>query len=151
MEIKLGGNFTVKKTPEEVYDFLADPNRFCPLLPDYQSMEIVDDKNFLVKLSVGISHIRGTAAVKMTLVEEQRPKHAVYEGKGEVPGGSATIRAAFDLETVPGGQTKVLWLGQSSVLGRVISLAGGMLEPLAKKNVQKMIDGLQKALDVDTG
>jgi uncharacterized protein len=151
MEIKLGGNFTVKKTPEEVYDFLADPNRFCPLLPDYQSMDIVDDKNFLVKLSVGISHIRGTAAVKMTLVEEQRPKHAVYEGKGEVPGGSATIRAAFDLETVPGGQTKVLWLGQSSVLGRVISLAGGMLEPLAKKNVQKMIDGLQKALDVDTG
>ena len=151
MEMKLGGNFTVKKTPEEVYDFLADPNRFCPLLPDYQSMEIVDDKNFLVKLSVGISHIRGTAAVKMTLVEEQRPKHAVYEGKGEVPGGSATIRAAFDLETVPGGQTKVIWLGQSSVLGRVISLAGGMLEPLAKKNVQKMIDGLQKALDVDTG
>jgi uncharacterized protein len=146
MQIKLGGDFTVKKTPEEVYDFLADPKRFCPLLPDYQSMEIVDDKNFLVKLSVGISHIRGTAAVKMTLVEEQRPEHAVYEGKGEVPGGSATIRAAFDLEAVPDGQTKVIWLGQSSVLGRVISLAGGMLEPLAKKNVQKMIDGLQKAL-----
>ena len=146
MEIKLGGDFTVKKTPEEVYDFLVDPKRFCPLLPDYQSMEIVDAKNFLVKLSVGISHIRGTAAVKMTLVEEQRPKHAVYEGKGEVPGGSATIRAAFDLKAAPGGETKLIWFGQSSVLGRVISLAGGMLEPLAKKNVQKMIDGLQKAL-----
>ena len=146
MEIKLGGDFTVKKTPEEVYDFLVDPKRFCPLLPDYQSMEIVDAKNFLVKLSVGISHIRGTAAVKMTLVEEQRPKHAVYEGKGEVPGGSATIRAAFDLKAAPGGETKLIWFGQSSVLGRVISLAGGMLEPLAKKNVQNMIDGLQKAL-----
>ena len=146
MEIKLGGNFTVKKTPEEVYDFLADPNLFCPLLPDFQSMEIVDDKNFMVKLSVGISHIRGTASVKMALVEEQRPKHAVYEGKGDVPGGSATIRASFDLEAAPGGSTKVNWIGQSSVLGRVISLAGGMLEPLAKKNVKKMIDGLQKAL-----
>lgn len=146
MEIKLGGDFTVKKTPEEVYEFLVDPNRFCPLLPDFQSMEIVDDKNFMVKLSVGISHIRGTAAVKMSLVETQRPKHAVYAGQGDVPGGSATIRAAFDLESAAGGQTKVIWLGQSSVLGRVISLAGGMLEPLAKKNVQKMIDGLQKAL-----
>jgi carbon monoxide dehydrogenase subunit G len=146
MEIKLGGDFTVKKTPEEVYDFLVDPNRFCPLLPDFQSMEIVDDKNFMVKLSVGISHIRGTAAVKMSLVEKQRPKHAVYEGKGDVPGGSTTIRAAFDLGAAPGGATKVIWTGQSSVLGRVISLAGGMLEPLAKKNVQKMIDGLQKAL-----
>ena len=64
-----------------------------------------------------------------------------------MPGGAATIRAAFDLEAAPGNATKVIWLGQSSVLGRVISLAGGMLEPLAKKNVQKMIDGLQKALE----
>jgi carbon monoxide dehydrogenase subunit G len=146
MEIKLGGDFTVKKTPDEVYNFLVDPNRFCPLLPDFQSMEIVDSKNFLVKLSVGISHIRGIAAVKMTLVDEQRPKQAVYEGKGEVPGGSARIRAQFQLEEVPGGKTKVIWSGQSSVLGRVISLAGGLLEPLGKKNVQKLIDGLQKAL-----
>jgi hypothetical protein len=40
----------------------------------------------------------------------------------------------------------VKWSGQSSVLGRVISLAGGLLEPLGKKNVQKLIDGLQQAL-----
>jgi carbon monoxide dehydrogenase subunit G len=146
MEIKLAGDFTVKKPPEEVYGFLVDPNRFCPLLPDFQGMEIVDPKNFLVKLSVGISHIRGTATVKMTLVDEQRPRQAAYQGKGEVPGGSATIRAQFDLEELPGGQTKVKWSGQSSVLGRVISLAGGLLEPLGKKNVQKLIDGLQKAL-----
>jgi carbon monoxide dehydrogenase subunit G len=146
MEIKLAGEFAVKKPPEEVYGFLVDPNRFCPLLPDFQSMEVVDANNFLVKLSVGISHIRGTAAVKMTLVEKQRPRRATYEGKGEVPGGSATIRAQFQLEELPDGQTKVKWSGQSSVLGQVISLAGGLLEPLGKKNVQKLIDGLQKAL-----
>ena len=146
MEIKLAGDFIVKKPREEVYRFLVDPNRFCPLLPDFQGMEIVDPRNFLVKLSVGISHIRGTAAVKMTLVDEQRPTQAAYEGKGEVPGGSATIRAEFQLEELSGGQTKVKWAGRSSVLGRVISLAGGLLEPLGKKNVQKLIDGLQKAL-----
>jgi carbon monoxide dehydrogenase subunit G len=146
MEIKFGGNFVVKKKPEEVYDFLVDPNRFCPLLPDYQSMEMLDAKNFMVKLSVGISHIRGTAAVKMSLVETDRPKRAVYEGKGDVPGGSAILRAGFDLTDSPGGETKIIWLGQSTVVGRIASLAGGMLEPLAKKNVQKLIDGLQKAL-----
>jgi carbon monoxide dehydrogenase subunit G len=146
MEIKFNGDFTVEKTPQEVYDFLVDPNRFCPLLPDYQSMEILDAKNFLVKLSVGISHIRGTAAVKMSLVETQSPSRAVYEGRGEVPGGSASLRAGFELQSSPGGATKVIWLGQSNVVGRIASLAGGMLEPLAKKNVQKLIDGLQKAL-----
>jgi carbon monoxide dehydrogenase subunit G len=146
MEIKFGGDFIVKKKPEDVYSFLVDPRRFCPLLPDYQSMELLDDKNFLVKLSVGISHIRGTAAVKMSLVETETDKHAVYQGNGEVPGGSTTLRAGFDLEPAPGGCTKVIWSGQSNVMGRIASLAGGLLEPLAKKNVQKMIDGLQRAL-----
>src|SRR6266404_2999966 len=78
MEIKFGGDFTVPKKPEAVYDFLVDPNRFCPLLPDYQSMEIRRSPNFLVKLSVGISHIRGTAAVKMSLVETERPPFPEY-------------------------------------------------------------------------
>ncbi|HXJ04579.1 MAG TPA: SRPBCC domain-containing protein [Candidatus Acidoferrum sp.] len=146
MEIKFGGEFVVKKQPEEVYSFLVDPNRFCPLLPDYQSMERLDDKNFLVKLRVGISHIRGTAAVKMSLIETVPEKHAVYQGNGEVPGGSATLRAGFELEPAPDGSTKVIWSGQSNVMGRIASLAGGLLEPLAKKNVQKLIDGLQKAL-----
>src|SRR5207245_1482329 len=31
---ELAGEFTVQKTPEEVYGFLVDPKRFCPLLPD---------------------------------------------------------------------------------------------------------------------
>jgi carbon monoxide dehydrogenase subunit G len=146
MEIKFGGEFVVKKKPEDVYSFLIDPHRFCPLLPDYQSMERLDDKNFKVKLSVGISHIRGMAAVKMSLVESELDKHAVYQGNGEVPGGSTTLRAGFDLEPAPDTSTKVIWSGQSNVMGPIASLAGGMLEPLARKNVQKLIDGLQKAL-----
>src|SRR5207244_8963874 len=146
MEVKLAVEFTVQKTPEEVYGFLVDPKRFCPLLPDFESMEVVDPKNFLVKLSVGISHIRGTAAVKMTLVDEEKPRQAAYEGKGEVPGGSATIRARFQLEELPGGQTKVKWSGQSSVLGGVISLAGGLSGPLGRKNGQKLMDGFRRGL-----
>jgi len=146
MEIKLGGEFVVSKKPDDVYAFLVDPNRFCPLLPDYESVTIQDDKSFLVKLRVGISHIRGTAAMKLALAEAVKPTHAVYEGQGEVPGGNATLRAGFDLEPAAGG-TKVLWSGRAHVLGRIASLAGGLLEPLAKKNLQKLIDALQAALN----
>src|SRR5258708_12238266 len=114
MEIKFSGDFAVKKTPQEVYDFLVDPNRFCPLLPDYQSMEILDAKNFLVKLSVGISHIRGTAAVKMSLVEAESPTRAVYEGRGDVPGGSASFRPGSDLQPSPLAEPNVTSLTQSN-------------------------------------
>lgn len=145
MNISFGGDFTVRKKPEEVYEFLTDAERFCPLLPDFQSMQKDDEKHFTVSLRVGISHVRGDAKVKMTLLEADRPRHAVYEGKGDVAGGKATLTAGFDLEKAIDG-TKVLWKGQAQIVGRLASLAGGLLEPLARKNVQKLIDGLQAAL-----
>lgn len=145
MNISFGGDFSVKKPIEEVYAFLTDATRFCPLLPDYKSMEKEDDTHFTVTLLVGISHIRGEAKVKMELAEKEAPKRAVYLGKGNVVGGTATLTAGFDLEKVADG-TKVNWTGKSQIAGRLASLAGGLLEPLAKKNVQRLIDSLQAAL-----
>ncbi len=145
MNISSDGDFTVSKTIEQVYDFLTDADRFCPLLPDFKSMHKEDATHFTVTLSVGVAHIRGDAKIKMVLQESERPKRAVYQGKGDVAGGTAVLTAGFDLEEVPGG-TKVIWKGDSQIVGRLASLAGGLLEPLAKKNVQKVIDGLQAAL-----
>jgi uncharacterized protein len=145
MAIKLGGEFEVKRSPEEVYDFLTDPYKFAPLLPDFQSISRVEGNRFTVKLDVGISYIKGAADVRMELAESERPKRAQYQGQGSVPGGNLAIMAGFDLAPVNGG-TKVAWQGEAQVFGRLASLAGGLLEPLAKKNVQKLIDGLRAAL-----
>lgn len=145
MAIAFGGEFTVPRKQEEVYDFLTDPNKFCPLLPGFQGMSIDDDGYFTVKLKVGISHIQGTAAVKLRLAEAKRPQRAVFQGKGSVAGGTVDLTAVFDLAEAGEG-TRVAWKGEAQIFGRLISVAGGLLEPLAKKNVQKLIDGLQAAL-----
>jgi len=145
MAIKLGGEFEVKRKPEDVYDFLTDPSKFAPLLPDYQSMSVQDATHFGVKVNVGISYIKGTADVKMELAEAERPKRAQYKGQGSVAGGNVSFTAGFDLSAINGG-TKVAWQGEAQIFGRLASVAGGLLEPLGKKNVQKLIDGLQAAL-----
>ena len=145
MAIAFGGEFQVRKKPEEVYDFLTSPKRFGPLLPDFQGLEIQDEKNFTIKAKVGVSHIRGTASVKLSLVEADRPRRAGYKGKGTLAGGSVDLTASFDLAE-DAGWTRVKWKGEAHVFGPLISIAGGLLEPLAKKNVQKLIDSLQMAL-----
>ncbi len=145
MAISFGGDFTVERPRAEVYCFLTDPNRFAPLLPDYLSHRVQDDKNFTVKVNVGVSYIRGAADVKMRLAANEIPRHALYQGSGSMAGGSVNLTAGFDLEEAAGG-TRVIWKGEAQVHGRLTSIAGGLLEPLAKKNVQKLIDGLQQAL-----
>lgn len=145
MAIKFGGDFEIQRTREEVYDFLTDPNKFGPLLPDFQGMSVLDPTHFTVKVSVGVSHIRGTAEVRLELQEAQRPSRAQYRGQGNVPGGNATVIASFDLSEVPGG-TRVAWSGEAQIFGKLISVAGGLLEPLGRKNIQKLIGTLQTAL-----
>jgi len=145
MAIKFNGEFEVKRPPEEVYDFLTDPKKFGPLLPDFQGMTVQDATHFTVRVNVGISYIKGVAEVKMELVQAERPKRAQYKGQGSVAGGNVSFIAGFDLSAVDGG-TKVVWQGEAQIFGRLMSVAGGLLEPLGKKNVQKLIDGLQAAL-----
>ncbi len=145
MAIKFGGEFEVKRKPEEVYDFLTDPNKFAPLLPDFQGVTVQDPKHFMVKVNVGISYIKGTAEMKMELAEADRPKRAQYKGQGSVAGGNVSMKAAFNLSPASGA-TKVAWQGEAQVFGRLTSVAGGLLEPLGRKQVQKLIDALQAAL-----
>jgi uncharacterized protein len=146
MAIKLVGEFEVKRSPEEVYEFLVDPGKFAPLLPEFRAMAVHDANHFTVKVNVGISHIKGIADVKMELAQDERPKRAQYKGQGSVAGGSVAFTAGFDLSLVDSGGTKVAWQGEAQVFGRLASVAGGLLEPLGKKNVQRLIDSLQTAL-----
>lgn len=145
MAFKFAGEFEVKKNPEEVYDFLTDPNRFAPLLPEFQGVTVQDPTHFTVKVNVGVSYIKGAANVKMELAEAQRAQRAQYKGQGSVAGGNVTMIAGFDLAPVDSG-TKVNWQGEAQIFGRLTSVAGGLLEPLGKKQIQKLIDGLQAAL-----
>jgi uncharacterized protein len=157
MAIKFSGEFEVKKKPEEVYDFLTDPNRFAPLLPEFQSLSVQDPTHFAVKVNVGISYIKGSADVRMELAEADRPRRAQYKGQGAVGGGNVTMVAGFDLAPIADATadatalgttvgTKVNWQGEAQIFGRLASVAGGLLEPLGKKQIQKLIDGLQAAL-----
>ncbi len=145
MAIKFAGEFEVTKKPEEVYDFLTDPNKFAPLLPEFQSITVQDPTHFTVKVNVGISYIKGAADMKLELTEGQRAQRAQYKGQGSMAGGNVTVIAGFDLAPVESG-TRVNWQGEAQIFGRLTSVAGGLLEPLGKKQVQKLIDGLQAAL-----
>jgi len=74
MAIRFTGDFVVKKGREEVYDFLTDPKRFAPLLPEYQDMTMQDALSFTVKVNVGVSYIKGTAEVAMVLESAWSPR-----------------------------------------------------------------------------
>lgn len=133
------------RSPEDVYDFLTDPHKFVPLLPDFQSLTVQDGRHFTARVNVGISYIKGPADVKMELAEADRPKRAQYKGQGSVAGSNVSLTASFDLDGAA-AKTKVKWQGEAQIFGRLTSIAGGLLEPLGRKNIEKLVGALQAAL-----
>src|SRR3989442_9135117 len=130
MHIRFSGDFPLKDPRQDVYPFLTDPDRFCPILPDFKALTKEAADHFTVTLSLGISHIRGDARIKMVLAEATPPTRGAYTGRGDVIGANVTVTAAFDLTDVPAG-TRVDWRGVRQIVGGFGSLAGGVLERLA--------------------
>src|SRR2546428_12868617 len=122
MHIRFSGDFKDKIPRQHVYTFLTDPDRFCPILPDFKALAKEAADHFTVTLSLGISHIRGDAKIKMVLAEATPPTRAAYTGRGDVIGANVTVTAAFDLTDGPAG-TRVDWRGGRQTLGRFGALS----------------------------
>jgi len=146
MAARFEGVFTVDTPQEQAFVVLADAGRFSPLLPTYLSHELREDGTSDVAVKVGVGKIRGTAVVNLELSSSEAPRAATWTGKGKIMGGAFNLTAAFDLDDAGGGRTTVRWNGELTIFGKLMSLAGGLIEPIARKQIQELVDAIQSAL-----
>lgn len=146
MAYNFTGDFTVATSRAETFAVLSETERFAPLMPTYRSHTLRDDGSADVEVSVGVGKVRGTGKVNLLLEESVAPERARYLGKGEVMGGAFNLKAGFDLEELGTNRTKVNWEGELAIFGKLVSLAGGLVKPVAERDINRMIESLQTAL-----
>ena len=146
MAIEFDGEFTVATSRTEAFDILSDTEKFAPLLPTYKSHELKEDGSVDVKVKVGVGKIRGIGTVNLVLKESRPPDHASYLGKGKVMGSVFNLAAGFDLEDGKTGETRVQWHGELTLFGKLVSMAGGMIKPIANKDIARLIEALRVAI-----
>ncbi len=144
MAINFTGEFDTPRNPEQVFDFLSDPKKFAGLFPDFEGVTFEDETHFTVKLRVSVGNLKGSAEVAMELAESVPAQRALYRGTGTAVGSQIAMSAGFDLSAQTAG-SRVAWQGEVNISGKLASL-GGMLEPVVKKNLQRLIASLQWAL-----
>ena len=139
----LNGRFRVTANQQAVYDFLTDPARVTSHMPDVQQVEIEDQDRFTVRVRVGISHIKGTMVMKLTIADRQPPVSTKVIGKGTGLASVVDMVTSFTLET-EGGDTIVHWQGDVNVAGSLAAFGPqGLLDRMARKNVELFIDGIK--------
>ncbi len=145
--MRLEGQFRVKAPQDKVYDFLTDPRKVSQHMPDVKDVQIDDDDHFTVKARVGISHIKGTMVMKLTITNRQPPTSTTVIGKGSGLASVVDMVTGFTLQPADEGDTLVNWTGDVTVSGSLAAFGPqGLLDRMAKKNAKTFIEGLRSGI-----
>jgi carbon monoxide dehydrogenase subunit G len=140
------GTFLSSRNPVEVFDLLATPERFAPLLPDYDSMTPQDATHFTLRIAIALGEMSGHVDLAMELAEAERPTAVGYRGQGMVAGSQLRMSLLFGTAPVTLG-TEVSWQGEFSLDGALAFLAGSLVEPMGHKHFDRMAERLRNALN----
>jgi uncharacterized protein len=139
------GTFLTNRAADEVFDLLANPERFALLLPDFESMSVQDETHFTVRIVIAVGEIGGHASLAMELREALRPSDVEYTGEAMIAGSPLELWLRFQIASSE-GTTEVRWQGEFLLDGTLALMAGGLIDSMGRKNFERMAKHIQNAL-----
>ncbi|MGE3840877.1 MAG: carbon monoxide dehydrogenase subunit G [Vicinamibacterales bacterium] len=150
--MRLEGRFNIKATRHEVYAFLTDPHRVSRHMPDVKEVDVRDADNFTVKAKVGVSHMKGTMVVKLSIRDRQPPVSTTVVGTGSGLASVVDMVTRFTLEQLADDETVVNWHGDVNVAGKLAAFGPqGLLDRMGRKNVEAFIAGIKRGIEAQVG
>lgn len=146
MKVRYTGEFTVSRPPEEVYRFLVDPNSFARAFPGFKGVDVNEDGSFTIRLRLSLGPLRGDARVKARIVEAEEPRRAKVKGSGQGAGSTLDFTLEFSI-TPEGGGSRVAWEFQGDVGGIAASMGARVLDPMARRMIRDVVDGIKRELE----
>jgi carbon monoxide dehydrogenase subunit G len=144
--LHLDGQFTVNASRPDVYAFLTDPARVTRHMPDVRNVVIDDADHFTVTARAGISHIKGDVTMKLAIQDRQPPISTTVVGRGSGLASVMDMVTSFTLEETTSG-TVVHWRGDVTIAGKLAAFGPqGLLDRIARKNVEIFIEGIRSGL-----
>ena len=140
------GTFLTSRIPDEVFDLLANPEQFAPLLPDFESITMLDASHFSLRISIALGEMSGHANLAMELVEDERAVSVHYRGQGIVAGSQLNLELQFQIALAEAA-TEVSWRGEFSLDGGLAFVFGSLIEPMGRKHFERMAERLRERLN----
>ena len=132
--------------PERVWALLTDASELARAMPGAGEVEVEDGRTFRTTISLAVGPVKDRYEGRLAYEDEQPPTACtiVIETKGK--SGQVTGRGAMRLEPRDGERTLVSYDGDFRVSGPVAGVGQRMIAGVARKTIERTLDGIGRRL-----
>ena len=136
----VNGERRFEATPERVFALLIDPDIVVKAMPAVHSHRELGPDSFEARVKAPIP-FAPSPRIHFEVVDKRPPHHATMRAHG--PG--ADVSSTFDLEA-DGSGTIMRWVTELHLHGLLGVLAVGGLDALARRQAERSLDAVERAL-----
>jgi carbon monoxide dehydrogenase subunit G len=148
MAIHIENDLTVQASPEEVWEFLLDPERVAPCMPGAELTEVVDDEHYKGKVHIKMGPVNLSFNGDVAIEErDDAAKRMVMKAKGSEQKGKGQATATVTSQLQPSGNGTKMHITQDiDVSGALAQFGRGMIQDVTGSLMNQFAAGIEGEL-----
>jgi len=150
MAMEIEKTFDVDAPPDEVWDFLTDPERVASCLPGAAITEDLGDDAYKGTMKVKVGPVSASYKGKIrfeTLDREAGTAEIVASGQETKGKGAAEMRMTSRVKAREGGGTEVVATSQVEVTGILAQFGRGMIQDVSDRMFEQFTAAVREKLE----
>ena len=145
--LELGGDELFATPPEALYRRLTDLDMLATSIPDLQSSQRVDDRTLRCVVRPGVSFLRGTLKMEITITPTDPPRRAEMCVSARGIGAVMQIVSRMDLEPQDEG-TRLVWTARlEKATGLVATVSPTLIQAAAQQVLRNSWSSIRQQLE----
>ena len=146
--MRFEGEYRIPVAPDIVWQGLNDPEVLRRSIPGCESMERTGDNEFTATVAFGVGPISARFKGKVEILDPDPPHSYTIRGRGQ-GGAAGFVSGGARISLTPQDDaTRLSYVADADVGGRIASLGGRLIQSFAKKTAD---DFFARFSDIGTG
>ncbi|MBV8586208.1 MAG: SRPBCC family protein [Verrucomicrobia bacterium] len=150
MAIKIEKSFQLANPPDEVWQFLSNPQKVATCVPGSRVTEQVDERTYrgVIKVQVGpaVTDYKGEVHIER-LEPEKREIEMIGKGQDVRGKGSATMKMTGVVHSLPNGGSEIVTVSEVNVVGLLAQLGARMIQEVANRMFDQFTANFRSQLE----
>jgi carbon monoxide dehydrogenase subunit G len=131
--VRVDGSYTFRKSREEVWKALQDPQTLAATLPGVKRLEVVGPDRYAVTAHVGVGSVKGLFDGTFSVEDKKDFESCMLRGSARGASGAAQVEAAVRLSDGDAGGATLHYDADATISGPIAGVGQRMIAAASRK------------------